>query len=168
VSCAGSAQTTEPTAATIAATSQPLTLVWQSEFTRDARLISPSDVVVDEQGNTYISTQSSKNIKKFDSEGKLVTHWGDYGSGEGQFSLTAGIALDAQGNVYVADFNNARIQKFDSTGKFLLKWATKCNGQRKAISIEREFLRWTGRAIFTSLRTRMPLPQPVRRPTSGS
>ncbi len=103
-------------------TAQPLTLVWQGEFSADAALGSPSDIVVDADGNVYVSTQSKLYIKKFNNQGKLVTQWGSLGTGPGQFDITTGIAVDQQGNVYVDDFNNERVQKFDSTGKFLLEW----------------------------------------------
>jgi DNA-binding beta-propeller fold protein YncE len=114
------AQTAEPTMAA----SWPLTMVWQSEFTPDAALVGPDDVAVDQQGNISVSTQANKAIKKFDSNGKFVTQWGEKGTGEGQFDLAAGLAVDAKGNVYVTDFRNVRVQKFDSDGKFLLQWPT--------------------------------------------
>jgi len=102
-----------------------LTLVWQSEFSPDGALISPSDMVVDDLGNVYVSSQSEKNIKKFDSNGKLIAQWGGRGGGAGQFNLASGIALDKDNNVYVVDFFNARIQKFDNVGNFLLEWNTR-------------------------------------------
>jgi DNA-binding beta-propeller fold protein YncE len=104
--------------------SEPLTLVWQTEFTPDAAIVTPSDLVVDHEGSVYVSTQADKNIKKFDRDGNFVTHWGGRGGGEGKFSLSSGIAVDTEGNVYVADFMNVRIQKFDSDGNFLLQWRT--------------------------------------------
>ena len=47
---------------------------------------------------------------------------GIFGSGDGQFSVPAGIALDSQGHIYVADSGNHRIQKFDSNGALIKKW----------------------------------------------
>jgi tripartite motif-containing protein 71 len=105
-------------------TGAPLELVWQSEFSSDAALIAPSDLVVDAASNVYVSTQAKQNIKKFDSDGKFIMHWGGFGNDPGEFNLSSGIAVDTQGNVYVADFNNTRIQKFDSEGTFLLEWET--------------------------------------------
>ena len=101
-----------------------LTLIWQSEFSPEGVLVAPNDVAVDQEGNVYVSAQGTPKIKKFDSQGKFVEHWGTSGSGEGQFTYTAGLAIDAQGNIYVADIGSTEIEKFDSAGNFLLQWAT--------------------------------------------
>ena len=44
-------------------------------------------------------------------------HWGEKGSGEGQFRDPTGIAVTA-GEVFVADARNSRIQVFDKQGRF--------------------------------------------------
>src|SRR3954471_17948888 len=68
--------------------------------------------------NTTNTTQGGFNhIKKFDSDGKLITSWGQTGSSQGQFLHAHGIGLDSAGNVYVSDAENYNIQKFDSDGK---------------------------------------------------
>jgi tripartite motif-containing protein 71 len=113
-----------PASARTASESQPLTLVWETAVTPEAMMISPSDMVVDADGNVFVSTQAEKNIKKFDRDGNFVTHWGGRGNGEGHFQTAAGIGVDGDGNVYVADFTNIRIQKFDNDGNFLLQWRT--------------------------------------------
>jgi tripartite motif-containing protein 71 len=103
---------------------QPLILVWQSEYTPDAELITPVDIAVDDQGSVYVTTAASKPIKKFNNQGKLETQWGTTGDKAGQFIIAAGIALDSHGNVYVGDFATTRIEKFDKDGKFLMQWDT--------------------------------------------
>jgi streptogramin lyase len=105
-----------------AETGQTLTLVWQSEFGGDAALGGPVDIAVDDDGNSYVTAQGSKNIKKFDSDGNFAGQWGGFGGGEGQFNLATGIDVDAQGNVYIDDFENMRVQKFDTSGTFLWQW----------------------------------------------
>ncbi len=145
--CGQAAQTSAPTAAvtipvatatapaTASATLVPnvatprsvlgqLTLVWHCEYYGMVELGNPSDVVFDADGYSYVSAPAAKSVIKFDPTGKFVTSWGEYGQGEGQFSLSTGIAVDGQGNIYVGDFYNKRIQKFDPNGKFLLQWAT--------------------------------------------
>ncbi len=105
-------------------TDSPLTLVWQTTFTRETALPSPGDIAVDSEGNVYVSTQGANTVKKFDTDGNLVTEWGGNGDADGQFSLSLGIDVDSENNVYVTDFYNRRIQKFDSEGTFLMQWAT--------------------------------------------
>jgi len=90
-------------------------------------LRSPEGITVDMSGNVYVADTGNHCIKKFDSNGKLLTKWGGYGFGDGQFSEPTGIAVDKSGNVYVTDKDGQhkeshRIQKFDSNGKFLTKW----------------------------------------------
>ena len=63
-------------------------------------------------------------IKKFNSDGNLITRWGSLGSRNGQFFNPHGIAIDKNGNVFVVDWGNSRIQKFTSDGKFITKWGS--------------------------------------------
>ena len=51
------------------------------------------------------------HIKKFDSNGKLITSWGEKGNGDGQFIHPHGIAVDSEGNVYVTDEERQDVQK---------------------------------------------------------
>jgi hypothetical protein len=51
------------------------------------------------------------------------THFGEKGSGAGEFNEAAGAAVEqSSGDVYIADRNNNRIDKFDKEGHFLLAW----------------------------------------------
>jgi DNA-binding beta-propeller fold protein YncE len=100
----------------------PLTLVWQTEFTPEAMLLTPADIAIDQDGNIYATTQSGNTVKKFDSDGNLVTSWGGAGDGDGEFSLSFAVGVDSNNNVYVSDFYNKRIQKFNNDGTFLMEW----------------------------------------------
>lgn len=102
----------------------PLTLIWQTAFSADAALISPSDLVVDADGYIYVSVQGNVHIKKFDNQGNFVLGWGSNGSGAGEFRLSSGIAVDSANNIYVVDFTTLRIQVFDSSGNFIRQWNT--------------------------------------------
>jgi tripartite motif-containing protein 71 len=115
--------TTVPTpSVTTSEEGHALTLVWQSEFSPEAALGAAVDIALDKHGNLFVTTA---NIKKYDSEGKFVTQWGErVGTGDGEFSLPTGIATDWDGNVYVDDFRNRRIQKFDNDGNYLMQWPT--------------------------------------------
>ena len=113
-----------------------LSLVWQSEFTPEGALGAAVDIALDRAGNLYVTTAS---IKKYDSEGKFVTQWGEkVGTGEGEFSLSTGIATDWDGNVYVDDFRNRRIQKFDSDGNFLMQWPTDRAGSPGSTVVDKD------------------------------
>ncbi|MDW0135407.1 MAG: 6-bladed beta-propeller, partial [Nitrososphaeraceae archaeon] len=70
-------------------------------------------------------------VKKFDSNGTLVSAWGTKGTGPGEFLHAHGIAVDSEGNVYVSDAEKCNIQKFDSEGKFITMWGSEGreNGQ---------------------------------------
>jgi len=86
---------------------------------------TPSDVAWDRAGNIYIADGIGTNnrIAKFDKDGRFLLHWGQSGSGPGQFNGAKAIALDAQDNVYVADMGNKRIQVFDAQGTFKSEFA---------------------------------------------
>ena len=84
----------------------------------------PYDVAVGPQGNIYIVDSNNHRVQKLDANGVLLTKWGTYGTGDGQFDSPSAIALDARGNLYVADSNNARIQKFDADGGYLDQWGS--------------------------------------------
>jgi DNA-binding beta-propeller fold protein YncE len=129
--------TTIPTpSVTISEDGYSLTLVWQSEFTPEAALGAAVDIALDKDGNLFVTTA---NIKKYDSEGKFITQWGErVGTGEGEFSLPTGIATDWEGNVYVDDFRNRRIQKFDNDGNYLAQWPTARAGSPGSTVVDKD------------------------------
>jgi uncharacterized protein (TIGR03663 family) len=86
------------------------------------QLVQPRGVVVDQQGNTYVSDTDNDRILVFGPDGAVARTIGSFGSGEGQFNEPRGLALDTEGNIYVADTWNARIVKLDSEGNFLTAW----------------------------------------------
>ena len=114
------------------------------KFNADGQFISQIDVggdnywqmwgmAVDGDGTVYAVGVSAlcaiedceHSVKKFDSGGALVTEWGEYGSGNGQFIIwekPTDIALDGDHNVYVIDIGNDRIQKFTPNGTFITAW----------------------------------------------
>lgn len=82
-------------------------------------------IIVDPQGNIYLSHRSKNRIRKIDKNGIITTiagngHVGFSGDGgpalEATFNFPAGLAFDPQGNLYVADRNNHRIRKIDPSG----------------------------------------------------
>lgn len=80
-----------------------------------------SDVAQDESGNYYIVEFSEDRhlIRKYDAQGRYLTHWGGQGREPGQFARPRGICLGKDGLLYVADSCNHRIQVFDRSGRFV-------------------------------------------------
>lgn len=96
-----------------------------------AHNIEPQGIVVDSQGNVYLTDLC--DIQKYDPSGNLVLTFGSHGTSNGQLTGTGDITVDKSGNIYVAD-TNQRIDKFNSSGKFLgwignCRSGTNCNSQ---------------------------------------
>lgn len=82
-------------------------------------------IVVDREGNVYISHRSKHRIRKIDRNGIITTVAGNGKaafSGDGgpairaSLNSPAGLTVDPKGNLYVADRNNHRIRKVDTEG----------------------------------------------------
>jgi outer membrane protein assembly factor BamB len=74
-------------------------------------------------GDIYVSDgYGNARVHRYSPDGKLLTSWGEPGSGPGQFNIAHNIVCDADGWVYVADRENNRIQVFDGNGKYETQW----------------------------------------------
>ena len=96
----------------------------------EAQLYYPLGVVIDSEGNVYISDTFNNRIRKVDSEGIITTFAGtgergrfeadEIGDGgpatEGKLRGPTGLAFDAEGSLYITDFGNRRIRKVDTKG----------------------------------------------------
>ena len=82
----------------------------------------PRDILIDGEGNLYISDTGNKRIQKFSPDGEFLGLWGGGGVIEGRFEEPVGLAVDSLGNLYVADAWNQRIQKFDSDFNYVAEW----------------------------------------------
>ena len=85
------------------------------------------DLALDTSGNLYVSEPhpsgpGNERIEKFSAAGQSITHWGQSGSGPGQFIRPFCLTLDRKGNVFVVDSGNNRIQEFSPTGKYIAQW----------------------------------------------
>lgn len=95
------------------------------------QLNTPTGIATDKQGNLFVMDAGNYRVVKFNSEGHVLTTWGERGEADGQFIVAPHadyVAADLQGNVYVAD-SSYRVQKFDNDGKFLTRWGSKGEGE---------------------------------------
>lgn len=84
-----------------------------------ARFARPVAVVVDTQGNRYVSDRDWHVIRRISPDGEVATIAGKpavSGAADGtgnlaRFNLPTGLALDGQGSLYVADYGNHLIRK---------------------------------------------------------
>jgi streptogramin lyase len=108
--------------------------IWVHKFTSEGQhvediVVGPTNnnrgIDVDKNGFIYITRYYARAVWKFTPDGQLVTEWGSYGRGDGEFYDHTGLAVDSKGFVYVADTGNDRIQKFTSNGEFISSWSSK-------------------------------------------
>ena len=68
--------------------------------TRDGQFDEAVAVAVDTSGNVYVAENGNNRVQKFDSSGKFLAKWGNYGwDAGGQFDYPYGIATDSSGNI---------------------------------------------------------------------
>lgn len=83
----------------------------------------PTNIAFEPNGDFYVSDgYVNSRVIKFNKNGEYITHWGQKGTGDGEFNLVHDVVRDSRGRIYVADRTNQRVQIFDGTGKFLGKW----------------------------------------------
>lgn len=88
----------------------------------DEKKIRPIGIAADDKNNIYISDADNNAVRAFDSKGKQILKFGEYGPDDGQFCVPVGLWLDKDNHLYVADMNNNRVQIFDSKGNFINKF----------------------------------------------
>jgi len=89
----------------------------------------PNDVLVAPNGDIFVSEGhastegSNARILKFDKTGKLLTSFGKFGKGRGEFDQPHALAMDSKGRLFVGDRGNNRIQIFDQNFKYITEWS---------------------------------------------
>jgi sugar lactone lactonase YvrE len=97
--------------------------------TTPGRFGYPTDVVIDREGNFYVSEYGENDrIQVFSPEGKWLRQWGGHGYELGEFMKPRAIAIDDRDRLFVADSCNHRIQVFDTRGKLLYYWGERGDG----------------------------------------
>lgn len=70
------------------------------------------DVKVSQDQSVWVTMGFAHKLAKYDAAGKLLTHWGSYGSFPGGLNNPHQLSVDPDGNLYIADSGNNRVQKF--------------------------------------------------------
>ncbi|NCR23226.1 MAG: DUF4347 domain-containing protein, partial [Microcystis aeruginosa L111-01] len=78
--------------------------------------------------NIYVVDLENRNVQVFDNLGNLLSTFGAYGTGDGQFNNPQDLVQDKNGNIYVVDSRGYNVQVFDSNGKFLRKFGSQGTG----------------------------------------
>lgn len=79
----------------------------------NGELSSPNDVVLDSEGNIFVTDTGNNRVQKFNSSGTYVSKFGSTGTGDNQLSTPYGIAVDANDDIYVVDNGNNRVVKYE-------------------------------------------------------
>ena len=91
----------------------------------DALLWHPRGLVVDKEGNLFVSDSGNHRVRRIDRAGVITTvagtgmseYSGDGGPAIlGQLFAPDGLAADRDGNLYVADVSNHRVRRIDRAG----------------------------------------------------
>ncbi len=79
-----------------------------------AASFSPYSFAIDAAGTIWESDSEMDEVAGFYPEGEYATHFGEWGSGNGQFNNPRGSAIAADGTIWVADqgVNKMRVQKW--------------------------------------------------------
>jgi DNA-binding beta-propeller fold protein YncE len=73
---------------------------------------NPSHFLIMRDEYLWLISGAGNRLAKFDLNGKLITYWGMYGRGPGNFDDPHTIDVDSAGNLYVVEVYNNRVEKF--------------------------------------------------------
>lgn len=83
----------------------------------------PTGLGVGPDGRIYAADTHYARVMIFESDGRPVRSFGEWGDGAGQFRLPTDVAVDPDGFIYVSEYGgNDRINKFAPTGEYLLSF----------------------------------------------
>ncbi len=82
----------------------------------DSHFGRPQDVGFLPDGSILVADGlDNSRVVKLDAQGNYLTHFGEKGTGRGEFDGVHAVTTDSIGRIYVADRNNNRIQVFNET-----------------------------------------------------
>ena len=92
----------------------------------------PTGLGVDRDGNVYVADTHYARVLVFDSGGRLLSEFGTFGEGPGQFKLPTDVVVDHEGYVYVSEYGgNDRVSKFSPSGAYLLSFGGRDAGEAR-------------------------------------
>lgn len=89
-----------------------------SDETSERRFHFPYAVHIDEDNRLYLIDQSTRRIKVFDRDFKLIRLVGQ----AGQYSAPSDLCTNEENSIFVCDAGTHRILKYNEQGQFLLAW----------------------------------------------
>lgn len=93
---------------------------------------TPTGIGFDHDGNLWIPDTHQSRILQFSAAGELLSEWGVYGEGEGQFIYPTDIAFGEDGLAYITEYGRrARVQAFTREGDYIRGWGEFGDGPRQ-------------------------------------
>ena len=80
----------------------------------------PSHLVVDGDGNLFVTDAFNFRVQQFDPDGNFLKAYGKLGDGLGAFARPKGLALDRSNHLYVVDAAFENVQIFDAQSGSLM------------------------------------------------
>ncbi len=103
------------------------------EFSRygdaEGRVIWPTGVALDSQGQVYVSDEWLNRVSVFNAEGEFQHCWATTESTDPLANGAAGIAIDANDTVFISDGRSHKVRKFSTDGTFLSAWGSLGSGE---------------------------------------
>ena len=82
-------------------------------------LDGPLAVTVNKDEKIIVADSGNSKIQLFDTHGKFLTRFGQFGSNPTQLNYPTSIATNSEGLIYIGDFNNNRIQVYSEKGTLI-------------------------------------------------
>lgn len=89
----------------------------------------PRGISISPTGEIYVADTGNNSVKRFSSDGKLLSEVRGYGWGELEFDQPYDVDAGSGILVYVVDYNNHRIQRFDKNLNFIATFRGQTDGE---------------------------------------